>query len=202
MKNVIKTIEKNLLLVTMMLFAVMIGNATEISSFNVKGDLKGTALTIDNVKKGNLLSIRDYNGIIIYKELIQSTGSYTKGFDLTELPDGNYFFELDKDLQIETIPFAVENNKVVFDKTKEAIIFKPYIRKKNDLVYISKLAPNLEPLKIRVYARSYDGAFQLMHTEKIEGAQVAKKIYKLRKGGNYKIILNANDKEYTEFINN
>ncbi|TGV03741.1 hypothetical protein [Flavivirga rizhaonensis] len=200
MKNVIKTIEKNLLLVTMILFAVMIGNATEISSFNVEGDLKGTALTINNVKKGNLLSIKNHNGIIVYKELIQSTGSYTKGFDLTELPNGNYFFEVDKDLQIETIPFSVENNKVVFDKTKEAVIFKPYVREKDDLVYISKLALNLEPLKIRVYIQ-YDGAFQLIRTEEIEGLKIVKKVYKLKKG-NYKIVLNANDKEYTKFINN
>ncbi|WP_303316461.1 hypothetical protein Q4Q34_06545 [Flavivirga abyssicola] len=200
MKNVIKTIEKNLLLVTMMLFAVMIGNATEISSFNVEGDLKGTALTIDNVKKGNLLSIKNNNGITVYKELIQSTGSYTKGFDLTELPNGNYFFEVDKDLQIETIPFSVKDDKVVFDKTKEAVIFKPYVREKDDFVYISKLALNLEPLKIRIYAE-YNGTFQLIRTEEVEGLKIVEKIYKLKEG-NYKIVLNANDKEYTKFINN
>ncbi len=200
MKNVIKTSKKNLLLVALML-TVIIGNATEISSFKMEKDLKGTALTIDNVKEGDLLSIKNYKGITIYKELIQSSGTYTKGFDLTELPDGNYFFEVDKDLEINTIPFTVRGQKVVFDKNKEIVIFKPHLREKNDLVYITKFSPNLEPLKIRVYG-DYDGGFHLIHSEKIEGVQIAKKIFKLKKGGDYKIVLNSNNKEYTKFINN
>ncbi|GAA3631569.1 hypothetical protein [Flavivirga jejuensis] len=198
MKNLIKKIEKSLLLVTM--FTVVMGNASEISSFKIEGELKGTALTIEDVKKGDLLSIKSDNGITIYKELIQLAGTYENGFDLTELPNGNYFFEIDKALKIRTIPFSVSSNKVSFEKDKEVIVFKPFVRTKDDLVYITKLALNYEPLKIRIYGKQ-DGGYHLLRSDKIEGVQSIEKLYKLEKG-NYKIELNSNNNKYTRFINN
>ncbi len=180
----------------------MLSNATEISLFTDKGDLKKTALTLYNVKEGNLLSIKDYNGIVLYKELINQKGVYTKGFDLTVLPDGDYFFELDKDLQIKIIPFSVESNEVVFNKKAETVIFKPYAKHKDGKVFITKLAPNYEPLDIRVYKKAYTGHFELVHNEKIEGTQTIKRIYGLKKGFEYKIIFNSNNREFTELIKN
>ncbi|WP_432416484.1 hypothetical protein, partial [Flavivirga aquatica] len=112
MKNVIKIIKKSLVIATV--FATILSNATEVSLITVKEDVKKTALTINNVKKGNLLSIKDSNGIILYKELIKTTGTYKKGFDLAVLPDGNYFFVVDKDLEVNTIPFSVNSSKVLF----------------------------------------------------------------------------------------
>lgn len=181
------------------MLTVIIGNANEISSLKVEGDLKKTALTIKNVKEGDLLSIKNNKGIIVYKELIQSSGTYKKGFDLTELPDGNYSFEIDKDLEIKIIPFTVKNNQVAFDKNKETVIYKPYVKEKNNLVFITKLALNLQPLKIRIY-ENHNDEYYLIHSEKIEGIQIVEKVYKLKKG-NYKIILNSDNKEYTKFIN-
>ncbi|MDO5971962.1 hypothetical protein Q4Q35_19345 [Flavivirga aquimarina] len=198
MKNLIKKIRKSLLVVTV--FTAVIGNASEISSFVIEKDLKGSALTIDNVEEGDLLSIKNYKGIIIYKETIQSSGTYEKGFDLTELPDGNYFFEIDKDLEIKTIPFSVKGSKVVFNKNNEGIIFKPFIEERNNLVYVSKFAPNLEPLEISIYGKYDDGTFGLLHSEKVEGDLTIQKLYKLEKGI-FKIILNSNNKVYTKFIN-
>ena len=74
MKKVIRTIKKSLLAVTV--FATMLGNANTISPLSIKEDLKKTALTIYNVKVGDLLTIKDYNGIVLYKELINTYGTY------------------------------------------------------------------------------------------------------------------------------
>ena len=198
MKKVIRTIKKSLLAVTV--FATMLGNANEISPLSIKEDLKKTALTINNVKVGDLLTIKDYNGIVLYKELINASGTYKKGFDLTALPNGNYFFEVDKDLEIKTIPFTVKSNEVVFNKEEELITFKPYVRQKDDLVFISKLAPNLEALSIDIYSDA-SGNFELAYSEKIEGSQTIERTYKLEEG-NFKIILKSSNKEFTKFINN
>ena len=197
MKNTIKTIKKSLLVVSV--FTAALGNATEISS-TIKEDLKETVLTLKNVKSGDLLSIKDFNGITLYKELIKSNGIYKKGFDLTALPNGEYYFEVDKDLEIKTIPFTVNANTVEFNKEAEFTVFKPYVRQKGDLVLISKLSPNLEPLNISVYAET-NGSFELAYSEKIEGTKTIERIYKLNKG-NYKIIFNSNNREFTKFINN
>lgn len=179
------------LLATVTGFAID-GNANKVA--------KKTALIIENVKEGNLLSIKDIYGITLYKELIETNGLYKKGFDLTELPDGNYVFELEKDLEIKTIPFTVKANKVSFNKTDESTYFKPFVKQENEFVYLSKLNLNQEATTINVYA-NYDGDFKLCHSEKIDEGKVIEKVFKLKKG-NYKIQINSNNKEYTTFINN
>ncbi|MFI1744847.1 hypothetical protein [Thalassobellus sediminis] len=194
MKNVIK---KSILLVTV--FTTMLSIANEIPN-SIKNTYKETALTINNVSQGDLLTIKDYNGIVLYKELIKFSGTYKKGFDLTALPSGDYFFEVDKDMEINTIPFTVSSNSVVFNKEEETSIFKPYLRQKGDLVLISKLAPNLEPLNVSIYSE-LNGSSELVYTQKVEGLQAIDLAYRLKKG-NFKIVFNSNGKEFTKFINN
>ncbi|WP_158846119.1 hypothetical protein [Algibacter sp. L1A34] len=197
MKNVIKHSKKILFAVAML--TVLVGNAKDKSSALKKGLIK-TALTIDNVKEGNLLSIKDQNGLTLYKELIVESGTYRKGFDLTALPDGDYFFEVDKDIEIKTIPFTVKSNKVVFKKDEEVTVFKPFVREKDGFVYISKFAPNYASLKISIYG-NYNNDYQLLYSDKFENLQTIEKAYKLE-AGSYKIVLNSDNNEYTKFINN
>ena len=198
MKNVLNNTKKGILMVT--LFATMLSFANEASFYTIKNDAKKTALTLTNVKQGDLLSIKDENGIVLYKEQIQKTGVYVKGFDLTLLPDGEYVFELDKDLEIKTIPFTVKTSKVLVNRALEATTFKPYVKQKDNLLFISKLSPNMEAVKISIYADN-NSEFELLHSEKVSGTKAVERVYKLEKG-NYKITINSNNKEFTTFINN
>lgn len=197
MKNAI-IISKKIVL-SAVLCATLLSSANANNNTLFSKDIIKTALTINNVKAGDLLSIKDVNGITLYKEFIEESGVYKKGFDLTALPNGNYFFEVDKDVEIKTIPFTVDNNKVLFKKEKEVTVFKPFVRQQGDLVLVSQLAPNFSTLKIEIYA-NYNGEFELLHTDSIGDSQIIEKTYKLSKGS-YKIILNSNNKEYTKFIN-
>ncbi|WP_282134786.1 hypothetical protein [Seonamhaeicola maritimus] len=197
MKNVLSNTKKVILMVAMM--ATVTGYANEISLIKYGRNLRSTALTIANVKEGNLLSIKDGYGITLYKEIIDQTGIYTKGFDLTDLPNGKYFFELEKDMEIKSIPFTVKSNEVTFNKEKETTIFKPFVREKGDLVYITKLAANKEPLKLSVYGLN-DGSSRLLYTETIKGVQSIEKALKLE-DGRYKIVFASNNREFTKYIN-
>ena len=200
MKNVIKHSKKVILMVTML--ATLLSFANDASLFNIKNDAKRTSLTLYNVKEGNLLSIKDNNGIILYKELIQESGTYTKGFDLTALPNGAYVFELNKDLEINSIPFTVKSKVVVFDKENEKTIFKPFTRIENNLVYISKLAINEEPLKIEVYFTGLDGS-ELLFSETIENTQNIKRIYKIEglEEHTCKIVFYSEGRQFIKYIN-
>ncbi|TYA74023.1 hypothetical protein [Seonamhaeicola marinus] len=198
MKNVLTNSKKVILMVAML--ATVMGYANEISLIKFGKDLRGTALTIDNVKEGNQLSIKDNYGITLYKEVIEQSGVYSKGFDLTDLPDGDYFFELEKDLEIQTIPFTVNESVVAFKKEEETTIFKPFVRKEGDLVFVTKLAPKSEPLKVSVYG-VYDSSSELLYSETIEDTQNIERVYKLE-DGNYKLVFNFNNKEVTKYINN
>ncbi|OYX25550.1 MAG: hypothetical protein B7Z06_07080 [Flavobacteriales bacterium 32-35-8] len=202
MKKVIKNTKKGILMVVML--AASLSFAKEGTPFfSIKNESERTSLTLALVKKGNQLSIKDDNGIVLYKELIQKTGIYTKGFDLTALPNGNYIFELDSDVEIKTIPFTVESNTVVFDKDMEKSIFKPVTRVKGNLVFVSQLTLNNEPLKIDIYLEK-SGNSELMLSETITNSKCIERVYKLTHSGigNYTIVYNTEGREFVKHINN
>ena len=205
MKNVFTNTKKGILMVT--LFATLLSFANEAPFFSIKNVAERTSLTLIDVKQGNLLSIIDNNGIILYKELIQKSGIYTKGFDLTALPNGVYSFELDKDLEIKIIPFTVESSTVTFNKELEKTIFKPYIRVEENVVYLTKLALYEEPLKVEIYFTNTDGfpsEPELMYSENILNTKNINRIYRLSglNNGNYKIVFKTNERSFTKEITN
>ncbi|MEN3323899.1 hypothetical protein VP395_09180 [Mariniflexile soesokkakense] len=205
MKNVLNNSKKGILMVTM--FVTLLSFANEVSLFKIENDAERTSLTLNNVKQGNLLSIKDDNGIILYKELILQSGIYTKGFDLTSLPNGGYIFELDKDVEIQTIPFTVLSNTVTFKKEMETTIFKPVTRVKGDVVYVSRLSLNKAPMEIAIYFINTESVFskpELMYSEKIKDTENANRIYKLtgKNKGNYKIVFTTEGRIFTKEINN
>ncbi|GAA4235515.1 hypothetical protein GCM10022291_17620 [Postechiella marina] len=203
MKNVITHTKKGFLMVTM--FATLLSFANESSFFSIKNDAEKTSLTLESVKEGNLLSIKDENGIILYKELIQKTGTYTKGFDLTTLPKGDYLFELDGDFEISTIPFTVNEGVVKFNPDLETKTFKPFIRVEGDMVYLTKLSLNKAPLKVEIYFDNglYIGEKELVHSEIIEDEKNIEKAYRLTGlyRGSYKISVISEGREFIKEIN-
>ncbi len=188
-----KTIIKKSIVAGLMLTA-LVGHANDINT-NPINNINKTVITLNNVKEGNQLLIKDLNGIVIYKEAIKNTGTYSKGFDLTALPTGDYFFELEKDIEIKSIPFKVEEKKVIIN-SNETTIYKPYVATKGKSVYVTKLALNKEPLSVKIY--SEDGI--LLHSETINDKKTIEKAYKLALHGDYKMVLSSNGREYSKYI--
>ena len=178
--------------------ASLLSNANEGSPFIPKKekDIVKTTVTLNNVKEGQSITIKDLNGLILYRELINESGLYSKAFDLTNLPNGDYLFEHEKDMEISTIPFNVTSNKVTFEKNKVTTVFKPFVSVKDDFVFLTKLALNEEPLEVTIY--SEDG--QLIHSEKITNTKTIGKTYKLFPNQNYRMVLKSNGREYYKNI--
>ncbi|WP_194768283.1 hypothetical protein [Tamlana sp. I1] len=199
MKNVMKHSKKGILMVTML--ATLLSFAKEAPFYTIEKGAKRTSLTLNFVKQGNLLSIKDVNGVILYKELIQNSGTFTKAFDLTSLPNGAYVYELDKDLEINVIPFLVTHGTVLFDKEKEETIYKPFTRVKGNIVYVSKLELKNEPLKIEIYAITNYGD-ELLMSETIEGTTNIERVYKFKglSRGDYKIVYRTAGREFVKMI--
>jgi hypothetical protein len=192
-----KTTLRKIILTGAMLIA-LISNATNGLNNDPKKDLNKTTFTLKNVKQGNQLIIKDLYGLILYKEQIKDSGNYSKGFDLTSLPDGSYVFELEKDLEIKSFPFTVTAKKVIFNEN-ETTIYKPFVSFKNNYIYVSKLALNNEPLDVKIY---YQDGTELIYSENIKDTKVIEKVYKLALNakGNYKIVLSSNGREYYEYV--
>jgi hypothetical protein len=197
-----KEVKKGILLVTML--AAMISYASRPAALDKKVEIKNTILSIHNVRQGQQLVIKDYNGIVLYKELIANSGAYHKGFDLTALPNGNYYFELDKETEVQIIPFKVLMNKVEFLKEKETKFFKPIIRFKDDKVLLSRLSFDNKPLEVKIYYDDYSGYsdYELIHSEKFKDTKIIERVYLLnkQKKGNYKVVIKTEGREFTESI--
>ncbi|AXG69135.1 hypothetical protein KORDIASMS9_01354 [Kordia sp. SMS9] len=162
-----------------------------------------TVITFDNVKKGHQLVIKDANLLIVYKESIQKNGSYAKGFDLTSLPDGNYYVELDKDVKIVVIPFTVASNKVTFDKKNETVIYKPTVRLEDNYLFVSRLSLDVAPLKMKLYyTPSFQQGKELLFSEEVENTKIMERIFELskEKKGSYTVFFESQGREFSERI--
>ena len=151
---------------------IILGLFTSLLSFANDGyntikekEPKVTNVSFKNVKLGSMLSIKDINGLVLYKESIVKKGAYSKGFDLTALPNGEYYFELDSELKIVIIPFNEVSNQVKFKKEEEFTIFKPNIRVKDDIVYVSRSSDSESSVNYRIY---YQKNNDLVYSEKLE----------------------------------
>lgn len=185
------------------LLATVMGYANDKSFFTLKNEANKTVLTLTHVKAGNLVSIKDESGIVLYKETIQQAGVYKKGFDFSNLADGKYFLEVNKDVEIDIAPFSVKDKKVSFDDEKSETIFKPVTILKGDKVFITKLALHNEALDIQVYFDNNDAnGYDLIHSESIAGPKNIERIFQIEnfKKGSYKIVYKTQGRLFVEYI--
>lgn len=186
---------------TGMMIVSMLSFANGTSSLDINKER--TVITFENVKKGHQLVIKDANLLVVYKEFIQKNGNYAKGFDLTSLPDGNYYVELDKDVKIVVIPFTVTSNKVAFKKEKETVIYKPTVRLQDNYLFVSRLSLAVAPLKVKLYyTESFQQGRELLFSEEIENTKIVERVFELskEKKGSYTVVFESQGREFTERI--
>lgn len=196
MKNLIK---RSLLIAAF--FTLPISNAMSnepnpnANVISVNGKLINLTL---NYSDGDLeVNVQDSFGLVLYKE--KYVGAIlSRKFDLTLLPNGNYFFEISGQTKIKIIPFSVTSNNVVFEKEKETIFFKPIVRFKDDVVYISKLALKNETLNIKVYDTNY----KLLYSEQLKNnINLGRKLsFSKLEPGNYRLVLKSEGRVFEETI--
>ena len=160
---------------------------------------KVTNLNLAKVKQGSMLFIKDQQGLILYKEAIANSGSYSKGFDLTSLPNGDYFFELDTEMEIVVIPFEVKASEVEFRKEEKATIFKPMVSVKDNMVYMSRTSFDAAPMDCRIY---YADNSDLVIAEKFEDEKVIQRVYDFSKAkkGDYLFVFRSNGRKYIKSV--
>jgi hypothetical protein len=193
MKKVIKSS-----IVFALFFTTVLSFANDFSTKvnDVKDNI--TNLTINNVSEGSILWIKDQNGLLIYKELIEKSGDYSKGFDLTALPNGDYSFELEKEVAIKIIPFEVKSNIVAFKKEEERTIIKPNFVQKNDVILVSKLVMTESPVEIKIYFENSDLVLEEFFTDRSEIQR--KYDFSSSEKGNYKIVIKSEGRLFSKTI--
>jgi hypothetical protein len=192
-----KTTTKKYLVLVMMFVGTFISYANESNnSLNIR-DGKRVKIAFKTVKKGHTLSIKNENGVVMHSQEIKNSGSYAQLFDLSRLEKGNYTTELEKDFKIVIKYFSVLDGQVFFKNEK--IIFKPVIRIKENLILISRMNFQKEPLKITLYYND-----EIILSEEVEGADdILNRVYRVSKKikGDYKVIVNTNKRAYIKDFN-
>ena len=188
-----KTIKRRVLVVVFML-GTLFNYANNEKEFNKTVDAKKVKVVFKDVKKGQLLSVKDKNGFQLHSETVSSQGELIKFFDLSTLNNGVYTIELNKEFKVVIKSLLVKNNNVSFIKDSEKIIFKPVIRNKENLVLISKVNFDKKPVKITLFYND-----EVIYSETLKGELMLKRVYRLDKElrGNYTVIVYCDDESYS-----
>lgn len=170
----------------------------EISSQTNKEAKNVATIKFDSVTKGSVVFIKDHWGYVLYTEKIRKDGDYSKSFDLTQLPDSEYYFELEKLNEIRVIPFKVSKNKTEILWNDEYSICIPEIAVKGKYVYITGLKNRNQPWEINTL---YNGD-NLAYSEKLQDAKTDKRIYDFTTSlsGNYTILIQGSDRTFVHHI--
>ena len=186
-------------LIAIALSVSLLGFANDLKHPIKEKEPKVTSLSFAKVSKGSMLLIKDLNGLVLYKEAIQETGKYSKGFDLTSLPNGAYYFELDTELEIVVIPFDVKSTKVNFRKDDKTTIFKPMVRVKDDKVFVSRTSFESAPMDFKIY---YASNSDVVLTEKFENEPFIERVYDFSssKKGEYLFVFRSNGRKYVKSV--
>ncbi|MBU2921733.1 hypothetical protein KO504_10300 [Winogradskyella psychrotolerans] len=180
-----KTLFKHILVL-----AVMLGTFTSYANATLE-----VLPSFNSVKKGNSISVTDASGNIVFSGLINFNGNIRQLYDFTQLKDGIYMIEINKDFEIEINTVEVKNNTVHFLNTENEKIFKPVFRIQNDKLIISKIALNNPKMDIELYYNN-----ELIYSETVNGKEVLNRVYKLDHAikGEYTAVVKSNARVFTK----
>lgn len=177
------------LVIAALMFGTLSGFASE--SFFYKKEMSAFEKKLNDKKTQSSWTIKDANGNIIHEEKGKAERNEIKDLKLS---DGSYTYEYEKGYKITITPVNVKGGETFFMKEASTVIYKPVFRKESNKVLVSQLSLDSEPLHVKIY---YEG--EVIFDDKVTGGNVLGRVYKLRKDikGDYKVVMKANDRTYT-----
>ena len=187
---------KNLLKVTVLVLALVLGNIVNAKDIEVKVKKEQLVVSLENTQEGSSLILTDMSGEVLFKDTLMES-SYKKALDLHSIPKGTYFLNFEKDDSIVTTVIRKDNDGVTVNKASSKIFFKPFYKTLEDKVMVSFTNPGYENATFRVY----DADGNLMTTS-TNNDLVVKKTFDFSEvpAGKYMIALTVGDRTITKTI--
>ena len=187
---------KNLLRVTVLVLALVLGNTLNAKDIEVKVKKEQLVVSLENTQGGSTLILTDMNGEVLFKDTLMKS-SYKKALDLHSIPQGTYFLKLEKEDSIVTTVISKDNEGVTVNKASSKIFFKPFYKTLEDKVMVSFTNPGYEKATFRVY----DMEGNLM-TSSTNNDLVVKKTFDFSEvpAGKYMIALTVGERTITKTI--
>ncbi|MBC5864624.1 DUF3244 domain-containing protein [Flavobacterium turcicum] len=153
-----------------------------------------------NLKEINTiaLSIFDSNDALIFQEKVTNQDEINRSYDLTALPDGEYFLKAESDRKIATYKIEVKGRVAKLGNTAISTVYKPVVVNKNGMVTVNVLNAEQKTVKITVY-----GVDQAeLYTQEIGSNQYVGKVFDLKnvQPGKYTFEIKNNGKTFVENV--
>jgi len=159
---------------------------------------KKVMVKMNYVSENTMLIIKEVVGSEVYSELIErSTKNYSKTFNLSDFPDGEYAIEIEGSLKVVSFLLNVVNNKIALNDIVKTETFKPVLREKGDKVYVSKYNPENSYMDVTVFNTKNE----VVYNETLRGKRNLERVYDFSKvSGEYKIALSNGNRTYTQIV--
>jgi len=192
-----KTVIKKSVLALILLTATQ-SYSNVVDSIIVKNEENNKLVKIESLKAGSVLKIKDEAGTILHKEKINNTGYFSKSFDLSNLPDATYYFELDNEDEIRTIPVVVKDEKTMRLESSETRIAKPNVKVEGQMVQLSQNSEKAQDLNITIYYEGNEVAFK----ESLKDVKNVKRNYDFSGSlkGDYTIVVETKGKTFSNQV--
>jgi len=173
-------------------------NISDKVEMSVTG-VKSFRLTLKDEANNIEIKIKDQFGQVLYREMVEKPVAYSRVFNVSPLPVGDYSLELEFPNKHQIIPLEIYNNQVALLDTEMTEYFKPTVRQDGTKVIVSMLNISKDPVRILIYDRSTN---QLLTEQKFKNQLNVGKQFDFSQvgSGKYLISMKSNDLSYSQTV--
>ncbi|UII28122.1 hypothetical protein LVD15_06760 [Fulvivirga maritima] len=145
------------------------------------------------------ISLRDRNDYELYSERHADVkDGYAKKFDVADLPDGNYFLEIENAQKIDVYSLEIAQGELSIENENRVAIFKPQVFQKGNQVDIAMLKYLNVPMKFSILNNTND----IIYEDTLADSQSVNKRYDMSKldPGIYTLKFNLAGRLFTKSI--
>ncbi len=191
MKNLIKTG-----LLSVALLTSLVANASKIITTASAKD-KVVYIGLTNISKGEIISIKDTDGVRLYSEVLEQDESFNKKFDFSTTPSGIYFIETKEAKEITVTPVIVSEDKVSIITDSSKRFRAPSVKLEGTIARVLVRNFNEVPVEINIY----DTNGETLKTETRNNLLIYNAYnFSDLKEGTYTISVTQGDYNFTETI--
>jgi hypothetical protein len=193
MKNVIK---KTTVILSLFLASQTFSNV--VDSITLFAKEEKTVIKFNKIDAFTSIKFKDKNGETLYNDKINEEGVFANLFDLSNLPDATYYFELETKNEIRTIPIVIDNQNIEQLNDQEAITAKPHLKTENQMVRMTQNSANDQDFSVSIYHEGRD----LIYKETIKKAEELNRTYDFEGSmqGEYLIVVSTNGEVFSKKI--
>ncbi|UII22566.1 DUF3244 domain-containing protein [Fulvivirga ligni] len=196
-----KQLIKNSLLVIMFIMSLSTFASGASPYVKVKSyDAKKFVVIIKSANPTDLqISLKDNNNYQIYSEKHANlTDGYAKKFDVADLPDGNYFLEIENEQKIDVYSIEIAEGQLNIENDSRVAIFKPQVFQKGNMVDIAMLKYLDVPMTFSIINNTND----IVYEDTLADSQSVNKRYDMSKldPGIYTLRFNLAGRSFTKSI--